>query len=180
MALLVLLAACTKDHGVRPRRTADTDSADQVYDAMTTVIVHDGVRQSKVYADSAWNYTARQLVDLKRMTVTMFDSSGAKVSTIVADKGIFHTREQSLDARGHVVATTTGGKVLKTEHLVYDNLRNQITSDTAFTSTSPQGNVNGASFVSDPAFKHVVVDKMKGVQKGKGVLLPGQQPVAKP
>src|SRR5450755_2218423 len=97
IVLIMLLAAC-KDRGIQPRRTAGADSADQIYSGMTTEIVRDGVRQSHVYADSAWMYQARQLFDLKRMTVTMFDSSGAKISTIVADKGIYHTREQSLDA----------------------------------------------------------------------------------
>jgi LPS export ABC transporter protein LptC len=173
--LLLLLAACKKDLGIQPRRTAGSDSADQVYSGMTTEIVRDGVRQSHVYADSAWAYQARQLVDLTRMTVTMFDSSGAKISTIVADKGIYYTRQQSLDARGHVVATSSGGKVLKTEHLIYDRDKNQISSDTFFTSTSPKGNISGAHFVADPGFKNVDINKMKGLQKGKGIALPGQQ-----
>lgn len=180
LALLVLVAACSKDHGVQPRRTAGADSADQVLSGMKTTITRDGMRQSDVYADSAWMYQARQLSDLKGLVVTMFDSSGAKISTIIADRGIYHTREQSLDARGHVVATSSGGKVLKTEHLIYDKNKNEISSDSAFKSTSPQGNVSGASFVSDPGFKHVVVDKMKGMQKGKGMLLPGQRPAGKP
>jgi LPS export ABC transporter protein LptC len=172
--LLVAVVACKKDVGIQPRRTAGSDSADQVYAGMTTEIVRDGVRQSHVYADSAWAYQARQVVDLTRMTVTMFDSSGAKVSTIVADKGIYHTRQQSLDARGHVVATSTGGKVLKTEHLIYDRDKNQISSDTFFTSTSPQGNISGAHFEADPGFRNVTVNKMKGTQKGRGMALPGQ------
>ena len=176
---LLLVAACTSK-GVQPRPTARPDSADQVYAGMTTEIVRNGVRESQVFADSAWMYQARQLFDLKGLTVTMYDSSGTKISTIVADKGIYHTRDQSLDARGHVVATSLGGKILKTEHLIYDKKKNEISSDSAFTSTSPQGNASGTSFVSDPGFKHVVVDRMKALQKGKGVLLPGQHGTAKP
>jgi LPS export ABC transporter protein LptC len=171
--LLILLAGCKKDVGIQPRRTAGADSADQVYSGMTTEVVRDGVRQSHVYADSAWAYQTRQLVDLTRMTVTMFDSNGTKVSTIVADKGIYHTRQQSLDARGHVVATSSGGKVLRTEHLIYDRDRNQISSDTAFTSTSPQGNAAGVSFESDPGFKRVRITQPKLLQKGKGILIGG-------
>lgn len=170
----VLLAACTQNGGIQPRRTAAADSADQIFSGMRTNIVRDGVRQSQVYADSAWLYQVRQLFDLKRMTVTMFDSTGARISTIVADKGIYRMREQSLDARGHVVATSSGGRVLRTEHLVYDNNRDQISSDTFFTSTAPQGNISGAHFESDPGFKNVVINRMKALQKGKGILLPGQ------
>ncbi len=126
-----------------------------------------------VYADSAWSYQTRQVVDLTRMTVTMFDSTGAKVSTIVADKGIYHPRQQSLDARGHVVATSTGGKVLKTEHLVYDRDKNRVSSDTTFTSTSPDGNAAGVSFESDPGFKRVRITQPKLLQKGKGIVIGG-------
>ncbi len=169
--LLVVLAACKKDVGIQPRRTAGSDSADQVYAGMTTEIVRDGVRQSHVYADSAWAYQARQVVDLTRMTVTMFDSSGAKVSTIVADKGIYYTRRQSLDARGHVIATSTGGKVLKTEHLIYDRDKNQVSSDTFFTSTSPDGQRFGRALRIRSRLQARPVNKMKGQQKGKGIAI---------
>ncbi len=148
---LMVLAAC-QNKGVQPRRTVALDSADQVYAGMTTTLVRHGIRSSDVIADSAWMYQARQVFDLKHMTVKMFDTTGVLVSTITADKGIYAIRDQSLDARGHVVATSSGGKVLKTEHLIYDNRRNLITSDTAFTSTSPQGNVSGAHFEADPGF----------------------------
>lgn len=173
--LIGLVAACNNDTGVQPRRTAGADSADQVYSGMQTTINRNGVRESVVYADSAWMYQARQVFDLKGMKVTMYDSSGAIISTITADKGIYHTRAQSLDARGHVVATNSGGKVLKTEHLIYDKEKNEVSSDSAFTSTAPEGNIAGTSFVSDPGFKHVTIDRMKFKQKGKGVALPGQR-----
>jgi hypothetical protein len=32
--------------------------------------------------------------------------------------------------------------------------------------------VSGAHFEADPGFKNVVISKMKGVQKGKGIALP--------
>ena len=182
LLLIGALAMCAcKDHGVQPKRTVVADSADQVIIGMATTVSLNGVLQSKVIADSAWIYQARGVDDLKRMTVTMYDSAGKIISTIKADVGIYRVREQHLDARGHVVATSSEGKVLKTEHLVFDSPRNLITSDTAFTSTSPKGNVSGAHFEADPGFKNVQINKMKGMEKGgargkaKGILLPGQR-----
>ena len=173
IAAVIALAACQSNKGVKPRVTVAVDSADQVYAAMKTTMVRKGIRTSDIVADSAWGYQARQVFDLHHMTVKMFDSTGAMISTITADKGIYKIRDESLDARGNVVATSTGGKVLKTEHLIFDNRRNLITSDTAFTSTSPQGNVSGAHFEADPGFKNVVINRMKAVQKGKGIAMPG-------
>lgn len=174
LAMIVLLAACG-DRGVAPRRVASADSADQVYDSMTFDITRDGVKSSRVQAESAWVYQARQVADLKNMTVISYDSTGATISTITADKGVYGMREQSLDARGHVVAHSSGGRVLKTEHLIYDRSRNRISSDTAFTSTSPTANLSGASFEADPGFKTVTVLRPKGRGK-KGFVIPGQTP----
>jgi len=171
---LFTLAACT-DRGVQPKRRVLTDSADQVTTSLATTLVRNGVRSSDVIADSAWLYQGRQVYDLKRMTVKMFDTTGAVISTIIADKGIYSMREQSLDARGHVIATSSGGRVLKTEHLIYDKRRNLVTSDTAFTMTSPQLNMSGAHFESDPGFKNVTVTKIKAIQKG-GKAAPVRRP----
>jgi LPS export ABC transporter protein LptC len=170
------LIAC-QDHGVPPRRTVAADSADQILSGMSTTISRDGVRESIVTADSTWIYEQRQVSDLKTMIVTMFDSTGAVISRITADKGIYRIRDQSLDARGHVVATSPSGRVLKTEHLVYDTRRNIVSSDTAFTSTSPKLNMSGAYFTADPGFNHVVVTKPKNLQqKGRGVIIGGAKP----
>jgi LPS export ABC transporter protein LptC len=176
LVLIVLLVAC-RDRGVTPHQVAAADSADQVYDSMTFDITRDGVKSSRVQAESAWVYQGRQVADLKNMTVTMYDSTGATISTTTADKGIYGMREQNLDARGHVIAHSSGGKVLKTEHLIYDRNRNLISSDTAFTSTSPTANLSGSWFESDPGFKNVRVTRPKGRSK-KGFVLPGQGPGA--
>jgi LPS export ABC transporter protein LptC len=174
LALIMLLVAC-RDRGVAPRQVAAADSADQVYDSMTFDITRDGVKSSRVQAESAWVYQGRQVADLKKMTVTMYDSTGATISTTTADKGVYGMREANLDARGHVIAISTGGRVLKTEHLVYDRNRNMISSDTAFTSTSPKANLSGSWFEADPGFKNVRVTRPKGRSK-QGFVLPGQAP----
>lgn len=178
MRYLLLLAcfatgAC-KDRGIQPKRTVSADSADQVLAGMTTTTTRNGVRTSVVQAESTWVYSQRQVNDLKGMTVTMFDSSGAVVSKIIADRGVYDTRANHLDARGHVVATSSEGKVLKTEHLIFDNTRNLITSDSAFTSTSPKASAAGASFESDPGFKKVTIHRPRNfVDKGKGIRIGG-------
>ena len=177
LVAVLMLGACV-DRGIAPKSTAAADSADQVIAGMSTNIVRNGVRQGSVYADSAWMYELRGVNALKGMTVTMFDSNGAMVSKITADKGLYGIRDQNVDARGHVVATSPDGKVLKTEHRIYDNRQDLVWSDSAFTSTSPQGNVSGAHFEADPGFKRVVVNKPKGVQKGKGIALPGPHGVS--
>ena len=172
---VALLAACG-DRGIEPPITAPGDSADQVMQGMAFNITAEGVKVSRVEADSAWVYQARQINELKKMRVTFFDRvSGKETSVVTADSGSYNKKDQTLDARGNVVATAANGKVLKSSHLVYDKVQNQIYSDTAYTFTSPDGNGSGASFVSDPDFKQIRAQRPGGRMGGKGMLLPGQE-----
>jgi LPS export ABC transporter protein LptC len=172
---LLVVVAC-RDQGIQPPRTVAADSADQTYKTMSTEITRGGVRVSFVEADSAWVYQARQIADLKTMKVTFFDSSGATISTVTSKTGRYNMRDQSLDARGDVVAVSSEGRVLKTPHLTYDRTRNLITSDTTFTSTSRKGNLAGSAFTADPGFRTVTVIRPKGAAKGAGFVIPGQRP----
>ncbi len=168
--LIVLVTACA-DRGAAPPGIARPDSADQVMEHMTTAIERNGVRVDSIQADTAWLYQARQVADLKGVHVTFFDSTGRVVSNITAITGNYDIAAHRLEARGNVVAVTPGGKVLKTEHLVYDQSRDQISSDTTFVSTSPGETISGSSFEADPTFKNIKVINPRGAQHGNGIVL---------
>ena len=176
IAAAVLVAAACGKPGVRPTQASITDSADQVLDSMWTNITREGIKVSTVQADTAYIYQQREVADLVGLRITFFDSVGAISSTITANTGVYNMRESVLEARGNVIASNPGGRVLKTEHFVYDRASNQIRSDTAFTFTSPGGNGRGDSFTSDIGFKNIVTVRPRGGQRGEGFLLPGQKP----
>ncbi len=173
-ALATAVAACGRP-GVRPAQANVADSADHVMEAMWTNIIRDGINVSKVEADTAWIYQLRQVADLKGLKITFYDTTGAVTSSIVADSGVYNITEGLLEARGKVVASNPGGRVLKTEHFVYHRSVNEIRSDTAFTFTSPGGNGSGASFTSDIGFRNIVTVRPRGRQRGQGFLLPGER-----
>jgi LPS export ABC transporter protein LptC len=172
-AVLLLAVAACADRGVTPNRAALPDSADQVMEHMTTAIERNGVRVDSIQADTAWLYQARQVADLKGVHVTFFDSTGRVVSNITASTGNYQIATHRLEARGNVVAVTPSGTVLKTEHLLYDQSRDRISSDTNFTSTSPTESLSGSAFDADPTFKNIQVINPRGAQKGKGISLHG-------
>lgn len=181
MKRLVLLAlalgpaaACT-DSGVRPTAQSHAaDSADQVQFKMSTKITHDGVLRSFVEADTAYLYQRTQMLEMRRFTARFLDDNGNLKSTLTADVGLYQTYSNKLDARGHVVVTSTDGRKLVTEHLIYDKMANQIMSDTAFVYDSKTEHVTGNSFTSDVDFKNLRVEQFKGFQRGRGVTLPGR------
>lgn len=174
LSAMLALGACAK-RGIPPRQAAVSDSADQVMGGMQTVITDNDVRVLELHADTARVYQNRQVADLEQVTVTFYDKGGQATSTVTSRRGSYAIRDKSLDLRDSVVARTPSGKVLRTEHLVYDRVANQVRSDVPFTFTGPDGNGAGASFESDPDFRNVITLRPTGRQKGKGFLLPGQE-----
>ena len=176
-SLLVLagVAGCSQT-AVTPRGAADVaaDSADQVMYKMSTRLTEGGVLRSFVEADTAYVYQNEQRMNLRAFKVRMLDAQGNLQSTLTAERGEYLSITGKLDARGHVVVESTDGRILRTEHLIYDKGANQIKSDTVFTYKSPTEEGSGNGFVSDIEFRNVQVKQPRGAQKGKGLLLPGQ------
>ena len=169
-----LLAACSRE-GVRPvTETVAADTADQIMLKMSTKITSEGVLRSNVIADTAFMYQRSQTMDLRHFTAQLLDEKGNLKSTLTADRGLYVTYSDKLDARGNVVVTNVDGQKIRTEHLVYDKMANQVTIDTAFAYDSKKGRMTGNCMRSDIDFNNVTVCQPKGQQKGKGFLLPGQ------
>ncbi len=170
----MVAAACT-DAGVRPTATTQAaDSADQVLLKMATKITNEGVLRSFVEADTAYLYQRSQTTELRRFTARFLDDNGNLKSTLTADLGLYQTYSSKLDARGNVVVVSTDGRTLKTEHLIYNKMANQISSDTTFVYDSPTEHITGNGFTSDVDFKNQKIEQPKGYQRGRGVLLPGR------
>jgi LPS export ABC transporter protein LptC len=179
-ACAVALVAACRDDGVRPTTTVTAaDSADQILEGMEYLITNDGVRRTRVEADTAYVYEATQLARLMHVKVTFYNANGLETSAVTADSGHYQMRDGSMDAWGHVVGTTPDGKRLKTEQLKYDAQKHQVSSTEPFTFDKPQQHMSGNGFTSDPDFANVTAGQPKGRelpgQGGGGFLLPGQQ-----
>ncbi|MDZ4865141.1 MAG: LPS export ABC transporter periplasmic protein LptC [Gemmatimonadota bacterium] len=175
---LGMLPACRED-AVRPTMTVTAaDSADQVLEGMEHLITNDGVRRTKVVADTAYLYEATQLARLKVVKSTFFNTSGIETSTITADSGTYQMRDGSMSAWGHVVAVTPDGRTLRSAELRYDARTQKISSDKPFIYDKADQHLEGNGFVSDPDFRNVVTRQPRGGQNGGpsgvGGLLPGQ------
>lgn len=164
LPVLALLAACRTSGITPPKATAaDSTAPDQIMHGMVTYLVRNGVQTSKVEADTAYINQQTHYADLTGVRLTFFDSTtGRSISTITSATGRYDMQNQSLDARGNVVAVTNTGKTLKTEHLVYDKIQNRIHSDTAFTVTGSTEHMSGTAFETDPDFKVVTVTHPRG------------------
>ena len=167
------MGAC-EETGARPTTTLQApDSADQVLEGFSHYVTNQGVRRSRVEADTAYFYENTQVTDLRNIKVIFYDIKGAESSTLTARRGTYRWQNGSMEAEGNVVVVSPDGRRLRTETLRYDNAANQISTDQRFSFDRGTEHLEGNSFKSDPDFRNVVTDRPRGVA-GDGLLLPGQ------
>ena len=173
--LVTMLVAACEESGARPTTTIQApDSADQVLEGFSHYVTNEGVRRSRVQADTAYFYEATQITNLVNEKVTFYDLKGAESSTLTSKTGVYRWQDGSMEANGNVVVVSPDGRRLATERLRYDNASNQISTDRHFTFDRGDEHLEGNSFRSDPDFRNVVTDRPRGVA-GDGMLLPGQE-----
>ncbi len=175
-AILVILGATgCEDTGARPTTTVQApDSADQVLEGFSHYVTSNGVRRSRVQADTAFFYEGTQITNLVDVRVTFYDLKGAESSTLTSTRGVYRWQDGSMEATDKVVVVSPDGRRLSTQRLRYDNASNQISTDVHFTFDRGDEHLEGNSFRSDPDFRNVVTDRPRGVA-GDGMLLPGQK-----
>ena len=136
-------------------------------------VTADGVRQSEVQADTAFFFEASQTTLLRTMRVVFFDSAGASRATVTAERGQYLWQSGNMTAEGKVVMTTADGRVLKSEKLVFDEVKQQICTDLPFTVDDRSSHVQGQGFCSDKSFTNIRAKEPRGESK-EGMLMPGQ------
>ena len=166
-------AACNES-GAKPNTVvAASDSADQVLYGFVHYLTRDGVREGQVEADTAFFYDPTQTTVLRHMKLVFIDSAGKENARITSRTGTYKWQTGNMTADGDVVLRSNDGRILKTEQLLYDAAKKELTTDLYFTFDQKGEHLEGDGFRSDLWFEHIVVNKPRG-EADKGTLLPGQ------
>jgi len=159
--VLAVAAACS---GMEQPPTARTgaDSADQVGYGLTNYLTVDGIRRMRLVADSAYVYFGPQRHELFGLTVTFYDPNGVETSTLTAEEGTYDWRSGNMEARGNVVTISPDGRRLQTSILQYDRGRDLIVGPAAFRWTTPEQDIEGEGFTTDPELRNVQTNRARG------------------
>lgn len=180
VAVAVLLAGATlggcKQDPMPPIAVARADSADQVLFGFVHFLTRNGVREGHVEADTAFFYEPTQVTVLRNMKLVFIDSAGNENATVTSKTGTYKWQTGDMIADSNVVLRTQDGRVLKSEQLVYDAAKKELSSKVFFTYDKGEDHLQGDGFVSDMKFEHIVVDGPKGQAGKEGFDLPGQKP----
>ena len=148
------------------------DSADQVLFKARSLLTDRGLLRAELLADTGFFFDESTRIELEVVKVTFYTQQGAKSSVLTSKEGTYNTRLARMEARGNVVVVSTDGRRLVSEQLRYDQQRNEISSDSAFTMTEPGRTLRGVGFISDPDMTNVRV--LKGASGRGTVTVPGQ------
>jgi LPS export ABC transporter protein LptC len=149
-AVLVCTACQNPDQlPVTPGATA-SDSADQVMVSVRTLLTERGVKQGELFADTAYVYDENSRFHFRKVRTTFNTPTGAPNGTLTAREGRYDIRQRVLEGFGDVVVVTTDGKRLLTPHLRFDQARNLVRSDSAYTLIDGTRRSQGIGFESDP------------------------------
>ena len=173
IALLVGAAACRGDKEPAAIRTsALADSADQVMFGAHAILTDQGLMRAQLEGDTAFFFDDNTRIELRDVKTTFFTAEGAKSAVLTSREGTYRT-QGNMEARGDVVVVSTDGRRLTTPQLKYDQVRNQISSDSTFQLTGQGQSVAGVGFTSDPNMNNIRILKTTSGSAGR-ITIPGQ------
>jgi LPS export ABC transporter protein LptC len=153
-------AACdTKKEPPVASNSPLADSADQVMYGVRFRLTGGGVDRGQLQADTAYFFDDNTRIELENVHTTFFTATGAKDAVLTSRRGTNNTRTGNMIARKNVVVVSEDGRRLTTEELIFNQQRNEISSDSAFVMTEPNRRLEGIGFRSDPNMNNIRILK---------------------
>ncbi|HEX2778909.1 MAG TPA: LPS export ABC transporter periplasmic protein LptC [Gemmatimonadaceae bacterium] len=167
------VAACGGDKEPAAVKTsALADSADQVMFGARAILTDQGLMRAELHGDTAFFFDDNTRIEMRVVNTTFFTTQGAKSAVLTSKEGTYRT-QGNMEARGNVVVVSTDGRRLETPQLRYDQVRNEISSDSAFQLTGQGQSVAGVGFVSDPNMNNIRILRTTSGSAGR-ITIPGQ------
>lgn len=162
------MAACTsKKQPPVAAHSPLADSADQVMYGSRFVLADQGISRAQMHSDTAYFFDDNTRMEFENPVVTFFTATGTKDAVLTARHGTYNSRTSNMIARRDVVVVSEDGRRLTTPELIYNQQRNEISSDSAFRLTEPNREVSGIGFRSDPNMKNILILKgASGIARG--------------
>lgn len=142
--------ACSRPNQPPVSTSTAADSADQVMLEVRSVITNDGVQRGVLLADTAYVFDQNSRFEFRGVKTDFMKSTGVQDGTLTADRGRYDIRNGILEGYGNVRIVTVDGRRLESPHLRYDQNRNLVSSDSAFTLVRDNQTQTGIGFEATP------------------------------
>src|SRR5947209_1068425 len=181
IAAFALVGCTSKKQPPVANHSPLADSADQVMYNSRFVLADLGINRAQMHSDTAYFFDDNTRMEFENPVVTFFTTTGAKDAVLTARHGTYNNRTSAMIARKNVVVVSEDGRRLTTSELIYNQQKNEISSDSAFLLTEPSRQVSGIGFRSDPNMKNILILKgASGIARGvsTGAASPNPPPPA--
>lgn len=81
--------------------------------------------------------------------IAVFDTAGAIETRIMCNQATYKTRQHQFEFFGDVVVETGSERILRTEHLLWDEIGSRFNTSRFVTITTPQDSITGYGFSGD-------------------------------
>jgi LPS export ABC transporter protein LptC len=174
-----LFSACgTRNEIKAPPVAADSAQAtvarpDQQMKNARIMLYNKAVLTADIRADYIEKYEKQDSTLAWKLDVRFFDSSGALISTLVADSGLVREKTNFMAANGHVVAVNEDSSRLETEQLNWNSRTNLVETDKFVTIIQKGDTLTGYGLEADQRLKKI---KIKKQVRGKLINTEGIEP----
>jgi LPS export ABC transporter protein LptC len=152
----IALAVITACQDTSPPPVAGThslaDSADQVMFNAKFLLTTKGIQRGELIADTMFALEEGTKFDARIAHVNFTTETGAPQGTMDAKKGVYSTRTQTLEGWGDVVVKLVDGRMLKSPHVIYNQVTHIITGDTTYTLYRGSDTQHGIGFTANETF----------------------------
>lgn len=159
VATVACLACSSKKQPPVAAHSPLADSADQVMYGARFNLTDKGLERAQLEADTAYFFEDNTRIELEPVHTTFYTATGAKDAVLTSRRGTYNSRTSNMIARNNVVVVSEDGRRLTTQELLYNQQRNEISSDSAFVMTEPNRRLEGIGFRSDPNMKNIQILK---------------------
>jgi LPS export ABC transporter protein LptC len=168
LVAIAVTGACTsKKQPPVATRSPLADSADQIMYGASFILTDKGLSRAQMHGDTLYFFDDNTRVESENPHITFFTATGAKDAVLTALHGTSNTRTNNMVARKNVVVVSEDGRRLTTQELIYNQQKNEISSDSAFVLTEPDRRLEGVGFRSDPNMKNIqILSGAKGIARG--------------
>jgi len=137
--------------------------ADKVVIGMRHYITAQGIRQALLRADTAYFYDEKKPIELRKVDLTIYRSTGEVAATVTADSAQIDPRTEAVQARGNVVVVSPDqGQRIESDELHYSPADDKLWSDKPTTYVRDGKVTRGEGFTSDGRGENVKVIKPSG------------------
>jgi len=114
-----------------------------------------GHRTTDLTADEIEQFTALDSAYATNLIVEFFDTTGAHISTLTADRGFIKEKDHYLAVFGSVIVIGRDSVRLETEYLEWDGDKDSVVTDSFVTVIEEGDTLMSYGFQSDPQLRNV-------------------------